>query len=65
MLQTLAQIKAFFDGTSEAALRVPKAERYQCIERVLKRFGAACDGWAGKGMLLRDIERMTRRHASW
>ena len=38
-LQTLEQIKAFLDGTSEVAFRVPKEERNHFIERVLKRFG--------------------------
>ena len=38
-LQTLAQVKAFLDGTAEVAFRVPKAERYRFVERVLKRFG--------------------------
>jgi len=37
-LQTLAQIKAFLDGTSEVAFRVSKEERNPFIERVLKRF---------------------------
>lgn len=40
-LQTLAQIKAFLDGTSEAGFRVPKGGRNSFIERVLKRFGYA------------------------
>jgi len=40
-LQTLAQIKAFLDGTSEVAFRVSKEERNPFIERVLKRFGFA------------------------
>jgi len=40
-LQTLAQVRAFLDGTTEMAFRVPKAERNQFIERVLKRFGFA------------------------
>ena len=44
-LQTLAQVKAFLDGTAEAAFRVPKAERYRFIERELKRFGAARHWW--------------------
>ena len=38
-LQTLEQIKAFLDGTSEVAFRVPKEDRNPFIERVLKRFG--------------------------
>ncbi len=40
-LRTLAQVKIFLDGTSEVALRVPKDERNQFIERVLRRFGYA------------------------
>jgi hypothetical protein len=58
-LQTLAQVKAFLDGTRDVAFRVPKAERHQFIERVLKRFGYARHGRADKGVLLRYIERMT------
>lgn len=58
-LQTLVQIKAFLDGTSEVAFRVPKAGRNPFIERVLKRFGYAPRGRADKGVLLRYIERMT------
>jgi hypothetical protein len=38
-LYTIAQVKAFLDGTREGAFRVPKTERYQVIERVLTRFG--------------------------
>ena len=38
-LQTLEQIKAFLDGTSEVAFRVPKEDRNPFIERVLERFG--------------------------
>jgi len=40
-LQTLAQIKAFLDGTTGIPFRVPKAERYRFIERVLNRLGYA------------------------
>ena len=40
-LKTLVQIKAFLDGTTEVAFRVPKEERNQFIERVFKRFGYA------------------------
>ena len=58
-LQTLAQVKAFLDGTNEIAFQVPKAERNQFIERVLKRFGYARHGRADKGVLLRYFERMT------
>lgn len=58
-LQTVAQVKAFLDGTEEVAFRLPKAERNRFIERVLKRFGYAPHGRADKGVLLRYIERMT------
>ena len=58
-LQTLEQIKAFLDGTSEVAFRVPKDDRNPFIERVLKRFGYTQHGRIDKGVLLRYIERMT------
>ena len=58
-LATLEQIKAFLDGTSEVAFRVPKEDRNPFIERVLKRFGYAPHGRIDKGVLLRYIERMT------
>lgn len=58
-LTTLAQIKAFLDGTNEVAFRVPKDERNAFIERVFKCFGYAAHGRADKGTLLRYIERMT------
>ena len=58
-LQTLAQVRAFLDGTAEIALRVPKAERNQFIERVLKRIGYSPHSKADKGVLLRYLERMT------
>ena len=58
-LQTVAQIKAFLDGTTEVAFRVPKAEQYGFIERVLNRHGYAMHGRADKGVLLRYLERMT------
>ena len=43
-LQTMAQVKAFPDGTTEVTFRVPKEERYGFIERALKRFGYARHG---------------------
>ena len=58
-LKTLVQIKAFLEGTTEVAFRVPKEERNQFIERVFKRFGYAPHGRLDKGVLLRYIERMT------
>jgi transposase InsO family protein len=58
-LKTLVQIKAFLEGATEVAFRVPKEERNQFIERVFKRFGYAPHGRLDKGVLLRYIERMT------
>ena len=58
-LQTLEQIKAFLDRTSEVAFRVPKEGRNSFIERVLKRFGYAPHGRVNKNMLLRYIGHMT------
>ena len=58
-LQTIAQVRAFLDGATEIAFRVPKAERYPFIERVLKRFGYASQGRVGKGVLLRYLARLT------
>ncbi len=58
-LKTLEQVKAFWDGTSEVAFRVPKEECNPFVERVLKRFGYAPYVRADKGVLLRHIERMT------
>ena len=55
-LRTLAQIKAFLDGTTEVSFRVSKEERNQFIERVLKRVGYAPHGRADKGVLLRYLE---------
>ena len=58
-LQTIEQVRAFLDGATEIAFRVPKVERYPFIERVLKRFGYASHGRVGKGVLLRYLARIT------
>ena len=58
-LQILAQIKAFLEGTTEVAFRIPKEGRNQFIERVFKRFGYARHGRVDKGVLLRYLDRMT------
>jgi len=52
-LHTIAQVRAFPDGATEIAFRVPKAERYRFIERVLQRVGSASHGRVGEGVLLR------------
>ena len=58
-LHTIAQVKAFLNGTTEGAFRVPKAEQYQFIERVLTRFGSAQHGRVNRGVRLRYLARMT------
>lgn len=58
-LQTVAQIKAFLEGTHDIVLKVPKAEHYGFIERVLKRLGYVILPRCDKGVLLRYLERMT------
>ena len=45
-LHTIAQVRAFLGGTTAIAFRVPKAERYRFIERVLTRLGYARHGGA-------------------
>ena len=58
-LQTIAQVRTFLDEATKIAFRVPKAERYRFIERVLKRLGYAAHGRVVMGVLLRYLERMT------
>lgn len=58
-LQTVAQVRAFLEGTTEVSLRIRKAERYGFIERTLKRLGYARHSRADKGVILRYLERMT------
>ena len=58
-LQTVAQVKAFLDGTDENLLRIPKSEHYGFIERTLKQFGYARLSRIDKGVILRYLEHMT------
>ena len=58
-LQTIAQVRAFLDGATEIAFRVPKVERYSFVERVLMRFGYAAHGRVSKGVVLRYLARLT------
>lgn len=58
-LRTVAQVRAFLEGTTEVSLRIRKAEQYGFIERTLKRLGYARHSRADKGVLLRYLERMT------
>ncbi|WP_143083525.1 hypothetical protein [Nitrosomonas communis] len=54
-LQTVAQVKAFLEGTHDIALKVPKVEHYGFIERVLKRFGYTRLSQCDKGVVLRYL----------
>ena len=58
-LQTVAQVKAFLEETHDVALKVPKAEQYGFIERVLKRLNYRVLPRYEKGVVLRYLERMT------
>ncbi|MEI8016048.1 MAG: hypothetical protein WCH20_14575 [Nitrospira sp.] len=58
-LQTIEQVRAFLNGATEIAFRIPKMERYSFITRVLTRCGYAAQGRVGKGVWLRYLARMT------
>ena len=58
-LQTVAQVKAFLEGTHDIALKIPKVEQYGFIERVLKRFGYTRLSRRDKGVVLRYLKHMT------
>ncbi|WP_211752287.1 hypothetical protein, partial [Nitrosomonas communis] len=58
-LQTVAQIKLFLEGPHDIALKIPKAEQYRFIEKVLKLFGYTRLSRCDKGVVLRYLKRMT------
>lgn len=58
-LRTVAQVRAFLEGTTEVSIRVRNEDRYGFIERTLKRLGYVRHSRADKGVLLRYLERMT------
>ena len=58
-LQTLAQLRAFLDGTMEVDFAVPAAERYGFIARTVRRFGYGRLKRAEKAVLLRFLERVS------
>ena len=58
-LQTVLQVKAFLEGMHDIAFKVPKAEQYGFIERILRRLCYAALLRRDKGVVLRYIERMT------
>jgi transposase InsO family protein len=58
-LATLAQLQAFLDGTTPVDFAVAAEERYDFIARILQRFGYRLLSRAGKGVVLRFLERVS------
>jgi transposase InsO family protein len=58
-LATLAQLQAFLDGTTPVDFAVAAEERYDFIARILERFGYRLLPRAGKGVVLRFLERVS------
>jgi hypothetical protein len=58
-LATLAQVKAFLEGTTAVAFAVAAEERYDFIARTLQRFGYRLLPRADKGVVLRFLERVS------
>ena len=58
-LDTLAQLKAFLDGTAAVDFAVAAAERYGFIARTVRRFGYHHLKRADKGVVLRFLERVS------
>ena len=58
-LATLAQLQGFLDGTSAIDFAVAAEERYAFIARTLQRFGYRLLPRAGKGVVLRFLERVS------
>jgi transposase InsO family protein len=58
-LHTLAQIRAFVDGTVAVEFAVAREERYGFIARTVRRFGYAGLKRAEKAVVLRFLERVS------
>ena len=58
-LTTLAQLQAFLDGTVAVDFAVTPGERYDFIARIVQRFGYRHLPRAGKGVVLRFLERVS------
>ena len=58
-LHTLAQIRAFLDGTVAVEFAVAVEERYGFIGRTVRRFGYARLKRAEKAVVLRFLERVS------
>ena len=55
----MAQLQAFLDGTTPVDFAVAAEERYDFIARILQRFGYRHLPRAGKGVVLRFLERVS------
>jgi transposase InsO family protein len=58
-LATLAQVKAFLEGTTAVDFAVAAGERYDFIARTLQRFGYRLLPRGDKGLVLRFLERVS------
>ena len=58
-LATLTQLQAFLDGTSVVDFALAPGERYDFIARTVRRFGYRRLPRAGKGVVLRFLERVS------
>ena len=58
-LDTLAQLRAFLDGTAAVDFAVAADERYDFIARTVRRFGYRHLKRADKGVVLRFLERVS------
>ena len=58
-LATLAELQAFLDGTATVVFAVAPDERYDFIARTVRRFGYRHLPRAGKGVVLRFLERIS------
>src|SRR3989304_2809559 len=58
-LHTLAQLQAFLDGTAAVDFAVAAAVRYDFIARTVRRFDYGRLKRAGKGVVLRFLERVS------
>ena len=58
-LHTLAQLRAFLDGTNEVDFAVAADERYDFIARSVRRFGYGRLKRADKALVLRFLERVS------
>ena len=58
-LATLAQLRAFLEGTTAVDFAVAADQRYDFITRTLQRFGYRRLPRSGKGVVLRFLERVS------